>query len=134
MPTLAPKPKVPETVAIPADLTEFLREVHRLIVAGDEATLHESDDLLQAESAYGGLLEEGGTRYGFTYFPGEGIETKWELVLDRDQIAQIAADRTTALPLWACQVAGCGNKSSDPEEPCYEHDLSDEATDSHPIG
>jgi hypothetical protein len=131
---LDPKPKVEETVLIPPNLREFLQYVYQLIEAGDEAAIYESDDMLQAESVYGGLIQEGGTLYGFTYFSGEHEDTKfgdaasWEILLDRSDIEEIASGQKLELTLWACQVPLCGNKFSDPVDPCFYHDYVDSPT------
>jgi hypothetical protein len=125
------KPKAKETVPLPIDLREFLQEVHQLIEDGDEAAIYESDDMLQAESVYGGLTEEGGTCYGFTYFserytdikPEEAGEwAEWELSLEKSEIAEIAAGEKFDLVLWACQVPLCRNKFSNPLGICFNHD------------
>ena len=52
-------PKAKQVVPMPDDLATFLREVHALIEADDDAATIESDDLLQCEIAYGGLIETG---------------------------------------------------------------------------
>ena len=45
-------------------LGRFLREAVQLVADQDERTTMESDDLLQAESVYGGPIEEGEERIG----------------------------------------------------------------------
>ena len=113
-----PRPKVKEQVRIPANLLEFLREVHELIEAQDEAATVESDDLLQCECAYGGLVQVGTDSYGFTYFPGDGVRDKWEVELRAIEIRYIADGATTELELWACSDSTCQSKFSDPADTC----------------
>lgn len=51
----------------------------------DEETLIESDDLLQADTIYGGLIEDDGSTFGFACFPEhaeKGVRYKWEFELD----------------------------------------------------
>ncbi len=53
------RPKVRQTVSNPVNLQEFLHEVNELIETQDDAATIESDDLLQCECAYGGLIDAG---------------------------------------------------------------------------
>lgn len=117
-----PKPKRQEILALPPELTPFFQEVHALIAREDDLAMWESDDLLQAESIYGGLINQDGTAYGFTYFPEESVETEWEIVLDKTDIESIAKGEKTTLSLWACQFPECGSKFSDENQLCFEHD------------
>ena len=114
-----PKAKRRERVAIPLDLREFLTHVQRLMEAGDEAATRVSDDLLQCECAYGGLLEEGGCQFDFTYFPESGVRHKWLLVLDRSEVEDIASGQMTELEMWACADPACHSKFRDPKETCF---------------
>ena len=122
------KPKVQEVLPIPSDLHAFLKEVHRLILAEDNFAMWESDDLLQADGVYGGLNDQDGTEYGFTYYSGEYTDVKyenqatWEITLDRTEIEKIADSQITTLMLWACQVPQCGNKFTNSDNLCYYHD------------
>ncbi len=90
-----------------------------MIVDGDETTLIESDDLLQCDSAYGGLLTEGGSEYSFTYFPEEGIRVKWEVVLQRGDIERVANGELKELTLWGCRDSGCGCKFYNENDTCF---------------
>jgi hypothetical protein len=82
--------KSTERVAVPQDLREFLVDVHRRIADGDEAATIPSDDLLQSERAYGGLVGGAG-RYSFVYFPGRGTSVRWEFTLLASEIEEIGA-------------------------------------------
>lgn len=117
-----PKPKRQEVVTLPAELMPFFQEVNTLIVREDDSAMWESDDLLQDESIYGGLINQDSTAYGFTYFPEKSVETTWEIVLDKAEIESIADGKKTMLTLWACQIPGCGSKFSDKNDLCDEHD------------
>ena len=124
-----PKPKQRETIKIPPRLLEFLRYAHELIVAEDKAATISSDDLIQIEepanwlSAYGGLTEEGGSRFSFTYF-SEPKQTRklWELELTKDQITEIAGGQLTELTLWACRAPDCGCKFHSQNGDCFDCD------------
>ena len=118
--------KVKRRVNIPEDLKGFLKEVYECILAKDEATLIESDDLLQEDFVYGGLIGKDGTEYGFTYFPGEGTRNKWELIFTVGQLRDIYEDRVEYLDLWACQSEDCGCKFSDEWMKCFYCDYVDE--------
>ena len=98
-------PKTRETVRIPQDLSSFLSDVHRMIEEGSEEATLESDDLLQCESAFGGLEDKETGIYSFTYFPDEhGTRNKWEFVLSRPEIGSIANREITQLELWGVEV------------------------------
>lgn len=113
------QPKTRHRVEIPDDLAAFLRDVHELIETGDDSATIESDDLLQCETAYGGLIETGGNEYGFTYFPDKGVRHKWEFELDVIGIAEIAEGSQTTLTLWGCQSEDCRCMFSNPDELCF---------------
>ncbi len=120
--------KLKQVVAIPADLFEFICHVHEMIETNDESAFIESDDLIQCEVAYSGLIEQGGIRYGFTYFPKQGIRQKWEFELDIVDIANISEEVTTTLVLWGCKDANCCSMFSDPEDTCFYCDYIDDAS------
>src|SRR5262249_8080702 len=84
----------------PDDLLGFFREVDELIKQNDEVTTIESDDLIQTKFAYGGLLEEGADRFGFTYFPEENTRPNWNIELTASEIAEIAEGKKRTLTLW----------------------------------
>ncbi len=127
-----PKPKSQETIEIPSRLVEFLRYANKLIVEQDEAATTSSDDLIQTEEvrgyllAYGGLIEEGGSRFSFVYF-SEPKQTrkKWQVELTREQIAAIAAGRLTELTLWACGSLDCGCKFQSSGDTCFYCDYEE---------
>lgn len=116
------RPKAKQAVGVPDDLLDFLRDVHEMIETGDESATMESDDLLQCPSAYGGLIEDGGNRYGFTYFPEKGVRNKWELDLDVVDIERIAGGEIAELELWACEAPECRCMFSDPQGICLHCD------------
>lgn len=111
-----------EKVLIPADLLAFLKEMHRMIVAGEEEATIESDDLIQCETAYAGLIEEGRSEFGITYFPNhtsKGIRDKWELVLNKEEIANIADGLSNSLQLWSFRSEECGCRFTVADETCF---------------
>lgn len=80
-----------ETIALPDDLRTFLAEVWASIQAGDdEATRLESDDLLQAECGYGGLVDAAAGRYTFTYLPDTPEGGRWTFELLADDVRKAA--------------------------------------------
>ena len=101
------KPKQSVTIELPSAFTDFMREVHRQILDGDEeATTLESDDLLQCDCVYGGLYDVEGGRFGFCYFHSD--DAAWNFDLDAQQIAQIANGTLTTMNLWQCSGGKCG--------------------------
>jgi len=123
---LEAKPKKHEIVRIPLDLQEFLSQVNNMILAKDESTTIQSDDLLQCERAYGGLDEEGGRMYSFTYFPEKGIRHKWHFSLDITDVERVADGATTELSMWACPDPECHSKSMDKNNTCFYCDYVDD--------
>lgn len=130
-----PKQKQQETVKIPPRLFKFLRYANHLIVNEYDAATTQSDDLIQTEEfrgwlvGYGGLIEEGGSRFSFTYFSEpKQTDKKWELELTKEQIAGIASGRLTELTLWACTTPNCGCKFQKPEDTCFYCDYEDTPT------
>ena len=122
-----PNPKKLTQVEVPADLRQFLEEVADLIEARDESTLIESDDLLQCEFAYGGLIEEGAPVYGFTYFPRKAVSRKtWELEFSAHEISEIADRSIDKLELWACEDESCGSMFSSANYLCSDCDYVDD--------
>lgn len=126
MRTAQPKPKKLTHVDVPADLRVFLEEVAHLIEVRDDAALIESDDLLQTECAYGGLIEENTDEYGFTYFPRKGVRTTWELLFSASQIRDVAAGNITELQLWACSDENCGSMFPSADDRCSNCDYVDD--------
>jgi len=116
-------------------MVEFFRYTNELIVEQDEAATISSDDLIQIEEvrgyllAYGGLIEEGGSRFSFVYF-SEPKQTskKWEFELTREQIAEIADGRLTELTLWACSSPNCGCKFQSADDTCFYCDYEETPT------
>ncbi len=119
-------PKNREIVVLPERLVSFLKDVNQMIVLEDESASIESDDLMQCEYAYGGLDEDGGNSYSFTYFPENGIRRKWSLTLNALDIQMIAQDEKDTIVMWACSDPSCGTKSMDPKETCFYCDYVDE--------
>jgi hypothetical protein len=126
MRTAQPKPKKLTHVDVPPDLRGFLKEVAHLIETHDEAAFIESDDLLQCEYAYGGLIEDETDEYGFSYFPRKGVRPRWELLFSASQIRDVADGTITKLELWACSDENCGSMFSSANERCGYCDYVDD--------
>ncbi|PHS03054.1 MAG: hypothetical protein COA78_19195 [Blastopirellula sp.] len=120
------QPKSKQAIALPSDLFDFMCYVHEMIETKDESATIESDDLLQCERAYAGLIEEGGVQYGFSYFPEKGIRHIWEFDLDVVDIANITEGSKTNLILWGCQDSNCRCMFSDPDDSCFHCDYVDD--------
>jgi len=115
------EPKRLETMALPPELVEFLREVSGRIERGEPEAMIESDDLLQCDHTYGGRIEADGDEWGFTYFLGRP-KPKWELVFTSAQIKEIAAGAVREIPLSTCNDPACGNRFSWREYTCADCD------------
>jgi hypothetical protein len=126
MRTLNRQPKVKVDMPIPAEFASFLSAVHELIVKEDECATLESDDLLQCESAYGGLIKKGGSEYSFVFFPEEGIRVKWEVELSTTEIQQVANKELSSLVLWQCKDPECRCAFSSTKESCFYCDWKDD--------
>lgn len=122
MRVLNKKPKLQVAEEIPRELREFLIQVRELILEGSEEATVESDDLIQCERAYGGLIEEGGSEYGFTYFPGGGVEHSWEMTLSVSQIHRITAGSIQSLDFWKCESESCSSRFASSCESCFDCD------------
>jgi hypothetical protein len=120
------QPKINLEVVIPDDLLRFFREVDVLIKQNDDLVTIESDDLIQTEFVYGGLIKEGSDLFGFTYFPEENTRPKWGIELTASEIAEIASGKMQALNLWKCQNPDCGSHFSSANETCFDCDYIDD--------
>lgn len=102
------KDKVKQEVAIPEELSKFLKHVYELILAKDPLVTTQSDDLLQNDFIWGGLNYSSNIEYGFTYTPTQEKNNKWELGFTVDQLKDIYEGKIQNLTLYACQ--SCNNK------------------------
>lgn len=122
------QPKDLRSVRIPEELAAFLVEVDQLIDSADELAVTESDDLLQCQCAYGGLCEEGGDRYLFTYFPETGIRHKWIFELLAAEVSAIAAGSMRELRLWFCKSDECRSGFGSPDHLCFYCDYVEDGS------
>ncbi len=99
------QPKRSVSIELPSAFTDFMREVKQQIDAGDEATMIESDDLLQCDCIYGGLYDAAKRRFAFRYFHAEDVT--WDFDLDVQQIASIADGTQTTMTFWQCSNGKC---------------------------
>ncbi len=118
------QPKTELTVAIPADLRDFVRYVHQVLAARAESAPLRADDFFQCERAYCGQSEQDSSRCRVVYFPEDTVRHQWELDLDIGQIARIADGTQSDLTLWACQQPGCRCKFSAPAATCFYCDYA----------
>jgi hypothetical protein len=123
------QPKITAALPIPDDLMDFFKEVNDLIKQNDELAIIESDDLIQTEFAYGGLIEAGGDRYSFVYFPEEKTRPKWTVELTASEIAEISSGKKKTLNLWKCQNMECRSFFSSETGACFDCDYVDEELD-----
>ncbi|MCU0713260.1 MAG: hypothetical protein MUC43_14460 [Pirellula sp.] len=117
---------------VPPALRLFLQEVAEQIRVGSPSTKIPSDDLLQCDVAYGGLLDQGGTRYGFAYFHSADRRPSWYLMLESDQIQKIADGIATELLLWKCDLKRCPTRSTMPDFQCSYCEFWENASVSRP--
>jgi len=120
------KPKQKKEVLIPDRLKEFLTYVNSLILNKDEAATIPSDDLIQNDFASGGLEEENGNSYYFTYSPEEIARDEWKLRLDKETINKISQGTIKKLTLWGCAKNNCHNLFSNPKGTCSRCDYFDD--------
>lgn len=113
------KEKIKQCVPIPEDLSGFLKYVYELILKKDEVTTIPSDDLIQSDFIFGGLIEGGGFEYGFTYFPEKGTRHRWELVLTAGQLEDIHEGGLEYLDLWECKSKKCPCKFHSKDDTCF---------------
>lgn len=123
------KPKVAKQVAMPDDLKTFFRYANSLIEAGDNAAISSSDDLIQGPHAYGGLVEDGGDQYAFTYFTSSHTHPCWQIDATASEVKEIADGSIISLSLWGCTSANCGNLFPSPEDVCFYCDYVDDERD-----
>ncbi len=121
------QPKLLRTVAVPTQLQGFLLEVAEKIAARDEEAVIPSDDLLQADDACGGLIEEDGDTYRFTYYPEIESDASWQFALTTADIELIATGTKGTLQLWGCATESCDSLFADPLAKCFNCDYREEA-------
>lgn len=117
---------------IPTALRLFLQDVAEQIRARSPSTRIPSDDLLQCDVAYGGLLDPNGTSFGFAYFHSADRSPSWYLTLESDQIQQIADGTITELMLWKCDLKRCPTRSTAPDFECTYCEFWENAPVSRP--
>lgn len=76
-------------VDIPPELFEFFTYVNQEIRDGEPAATQISDDLLQAEGIYGGLIDPQKRLYEFVVFPEDHPKERWEVRLLADEIDEL---------------------------------------------
>ena len=103
---------------IPPALLEFVKEISGMILCGAPSTTIPSDDLLQSETAYGGLSLDGSGNFDLVYFVGEDTISKWYLTLSASQIHSIASESESTLRLLKCDLPRCPNRRTHADMPC----------------
>src|SRR5262245_47701354 len=121
-------PKIPVSVGVPAIFRKFMRQVARRIAAREKETTIESDDLLQCDCIFGGLVDSTRKKFGFCYFHDDGVErdedddVTWHVILDATQIQAIADGSLRSLQLWRCVNVSCGCRHSSVDGYCANCD------------
>jgi len=118
--------------SIPDELRDFLREVSAEINAHSESAQIPSDDLLQCECAYGGLLHDDPNYFFFTYFPEEDTLSKWELRLSATDIHAVAESEIGTLVFWKCELERCPNRFANEDGHCDYCNFWNQAAVSRP--
>ena len=112
------KKKILTTVEIPPELFNFFINVCALIEAKSPLALTLSDDLIQNEYGYGGLVEE--NVFKFIFFHNNS--GKWSLRVTQSDLFQIQRGQITGLNLWKCNNPICLNFFYACEETCFNCD------------
>lgn len=76
-------------VEVPPELFDFFTYVNQEIRDGEPSATETSDDLLQAEGIYGGLVDPQKRLYEFVIFPQEYPNERWEVRLLADEIDEL---------------------------------------------
>jgi|SRR5215468_11101933 len=134
-----PGPKHSTEEPIPPDLRRFFARLSKAIDAGVEETRMPSDDLLQGDCVCGGLDEEGGDTFSFTYFPGAPahptrVQPTWRFSIDRSQIRAVGLGGRTTLSFWACADPDCRNRFKASDVRCPDCDFPPRDPDRLPAG
>lgn len=118
--------KVSVVEPIPNAFVEFLSEVHSKILAREKEALIESDDLLQCEHAFGGLVDKDKRLFGFQLFVGgddRDLENlTWDFLLEEKTIAQIVSGKVSRMQMWRCHN-DCGRRATVKDWYCPECDF-----------
>jgi hypothetical protein len=123
------QPKRTKEVSIPANLLEFFQYVDHLIKQKDDLATIESDDLIQTEFVYGGLIETDSDEFGFTFSPKPKTRSKWEIELTASEIADISLGKKKTLALWECQNPDCESLFPSESYACFDCDYVDDELD-----
>ena len=134
-----PGPKHPIEEPIPPDLRRFFARLSKAIDAGVEETRIPSDDLLQGDRICGGLDEEGGNTFSFTFFAGAPahptrVQPTWSFSLDRSQLQAAGLGARPTLSFWACADPVCRNRFRRPDARCPDCDFPARDPDRLPAG
>jgi hypothetical protein len=92
---------VRKVVKLPYDIIQFFASVHFAILNEDEVATVVSDDLLQEESIYGGLIDPRKKLYAFTWLPDSAPNERWEFQLLADEIDEIGSGYRKELQIKA---------------------------------
>ena len=125
-PHLPMKPKVQVVEMIPPAFVEFLEEVDGMIERRDPETLLESDDLIQCEHTFGGLVDAAEELFGFEFWDGtkfskNGFRITSHFLLTKSQIKAVANHELTSLTMWRCSN-DCGRRATVSDWHCTECD------------
>lgn len=121
------KPKVQVVETLPPTFVGFVEEVDRMIERRVPETLLESDDLIQCDHTFGGLVDPTEGTFGFEFMDGEnfdrdGYSITWHFLLTKIQIRAIARHELKTLTMWRCS-SDCGRRATVPEWYCTECDF-----------
>ncbi|MEQ1827308.1 MAG: hypothetical protein ABL921_15230 [Pirellula sp.] len=121
------KRKVPVAEVFPAAFVDFMKIVDSKIEQRDPDTIIESDDLIQCEHTFGGLVDVAEQTYGFEFMEGEnfdsdGFSIAWHYLLNKRQIKEIARHELISLAMWRCSN-DCGRRANMPEWYCPQCDF-----------
>lgn len=80
-----------KNVPLPSEIIEFFEWVNDAIQTEEDSAMMVSDDLLQAEGIYGGLVDPRKKLYEFTWYPQSASGERWEFQLLADEIDEIGS-------------------------------------------
>jgi hypothetical protein len=69
------------------------------------------------------LIDIQSGEYGFTYFPENGVENKWEIILNTSEISKICSNEKKYLKLWRCTNKNCTSLFQTKDESCFNCDF-----------
>jgi hypothetical protein len=122
------KSKKLRPVKLPPEVIASLRDVHAMIVAGDELTAVYTDDGIQEGPLCGSLMDDGSGRFYFSVHLKDNSPYVWDIALTPAEIQAIAVGSLDEIPLWCCTNPNCGFKTYIKDITCHWCDYGGDGT------